>query len=69
MSNREQLAWCIDFGDYENSDVARIIADMLDSIGVYMDGQQQERLKKWLGLNCDNETNNWGELNDWDEEE
>ena len=62
MTNREQVTFSFEFGDYDNRNIADIVSDMLDAIGVYIDSEEQARLEKWLGLHCDPETNNWGIL-------
>lgn len=62
MTNREQVTFSFEFGDYDNRNIAEIVSDMLDAIGVYIDSEEQARLEKWLGLQCDPETNNWGIL-------
>lgn len=56
MTNREYLAWVLDFGEYENDDVAEIIADELESITDEDDcslaviyGDDKRRLAEWLG--------------------
>ncbi len=70
MTNREQIAWSLGFCDYDNRDVAEILTEMLDAIDVYMDKDESKRLERWLALNCDPETNNWGifgglKMNEW----
>jgi len=67
MTNREQVAWAMGFGDYDTRNVAEIIADMMGAIGVFMDSDERQRLEKWLDLSCD-ENNNWGVLPDENEE-
>ena len=62
MTNREQVAWAFGFGDYEDRNIAEIVSEMLDAIGVYIDRRERKRLEEWLGLSCDPETNNWGIL-------
>lgn len=62
MTNREQVSWAFGFGDYDDSNIANIVSEMLDAIGVYIDRRERKRLEEWLGLNCDPETNNWGVL-------
>ena len=71
MTNREQITWAFGFSDYNNYDIAEIVSDMLDAVGVvaYMDSSERKRIEKWLGLHCDPETNNWGVLEDEDETE
>ena len=64
MTNREQIAWSLGFCDYDNRDDAEILTEMLDAIDVYMDKDESKRLERWLALNCDPETNNWGILED-----
>lgn len=68
MTNREQIAWSFGFSDYDDRDIALIVSDILDAAGVaYLIQADLDRLGKWLGLECDPETNNWGVLED-DEE-
>ncbi|MCI9458687.1 MAG: hypothetical protein HFE44_17235 [Oscillospiraceae bacterium] len=63
MTNREQIAWAFGFGDYDNREIARMVSDMLDAVGVaYLDSADCARLEKWLGLECEPDTNNWGVL-------
>lgn len=63
MTNREQIAWSFGFSDYNDRDIARIVSDMLDAANVaFMLQVDRDRLEKWLGLDCDPETNNWGVL-------
>ena len=62
MTNREQVAWAFGFGDYDDRNIAEIVSEMLDAIGVYIDSRERKRLEEWLGLSCDPETNNWGVL-------
>lgn len=65
MTNREQIAWSFGFSDYDDRDIARIVSDMLDAANVaFMLQADRDRLEKWLGLDCDPETNNWGVLPD-----
>lgn len=61
MTNREQLAWALAFTDYGNGEVADILSDFADAVGgsLYF---ERGNIEKWLGLECENETNNWGEL-------
>ncbi len=68
MTNREQLAFSLAFGDYDNKIVADILSDFADAVGgsLYF---ERENIEKWLGLECDKETNNWGELELEDESE
>jgi len=69
MTNREQVAWAMKFSDYENSEVAGIIIDMCQACGIpAYHFMHRENIEKWLGLECDPETNNWGELDLPDEE-
>lgn len=56
MTNREQLAWCLSFGDYSDSDVADIISDCLMAITDEDDrsiavifGDDKRQLEEWLG--------------------
>ena len=63
MTNREQVAWALGFGDYDTRNVAEIIADMMGAIGGFMDRDERQR----LDLSCD-ENNNWGVLPDENEE-
>ena len=67
MTNREQIAWAIGYSEYEDSEVADMISDMVDAIGcsIYF---ERDRLTEWLGLECD-EYNNWGELEPIEEDE
>lgn len=63
MKNREQVAWALGFSEYDDREIARIISDMLDAANVaFMLQADRDRLEKWLGLDCDPETNNWGVL-------
>lgn len=63
MTNREQIAWSLGFSDYDDREIARIVADMLDAANVaFMLQDDRDRLEKWLRLDCDPETNNWGVL-------
>lgn len=62
MTNREQVAWSFGFGDYNDRNVAEIVAEMLDAVGVYIGREEVAKLDRWLGLDCDPETNNWGVL-------
>lgn len=63
MTNREQIAWAFGFSDYADSDIADIVSDMLDAANVaYLGTEDRKRIEKWLGLQCDPETNNWGIL-------
>lgn len=63
MKNREQIAWAFGFDDYANSDIADIVSDMLyAAVGYYLLADERDRFEKWLGLQCDPETNNWGVL-------
>lgn len=61
MNNREQIAWAVQFSEYSDREVAEILCEMIDAIGgsTY---HYREPLEKWLGLECDKDTNNWGEL-------
>lgn len=62
MTNREQIAWAFGFGDYDDFDIADIVSDMLNAaVGYYLLADERDRVKKWLGLQCD-EDNNWGVL-------
>lgn len=70
MTNREQIAWTFGFGDYDSRDVAQIVSDMLNAAGVaYLLQSDRYRLENWLDLECDPETNNWGELEEMCEDE
>lgn len=62
MTNREQLAFALSFSDYDNREVADILSDFADAVGgsLYF---ERKNIEKWLGLECEKETNNWGELN------
>jgi hypothetical protein len=75
MTNREQIAWAISFSEYEDKEVADQICGMIDAVG----GNTfclKESLEKWLGLECEPDTNNCGELEEkdradyfWEDEE
>ena len=39
MTNREQVTFSFEFGDYDNRNIAEIVSDMLDAIGVYIDSE------------------------------
>lgn len=59
MTNREQLAWALDFSEYEDKEVADIIADRLMEITDEDDcsvavicGKDKELLTEWLGKEC-----------------
>lgn len=73
MTNREQIAFAINYEEYEDREVAEQICDMIDAIGG-IGYSLREPLEKWLGLECEPETNNWGELDEkeradyWEEE-
>ena len=61
MTNREQIGFAINFSEYEDREVAEHLCDMIDAIG----GSSYDLktpLTKWLGLECDPDTNNCGEL-------
>lgn len=66
MTNREQLAFCLNFSEYSNHEIAEILSDFCEECGIsaYF---ERSNIEKWLGLKCD-ENNNWGELYDDDEE-
>lgn len=61
MTNREQLESSINYSEYQDSEIAEVLCDMIDAIGGMSYGLK-EPLTKWLGLECDPETNNWGGL-------
>lgn len=63
MTNREQLAFALAFSDYSDQEVAHILSDFADAVGgsLYF---QRSNIEKWLGLECEEESNNWGELED-----
>lgn len=68
MTNREQIAWALSFSDYEDSDVAKIISEMLDATNIaYMDSKEIKRLSDWMGLDCD-KYNNLGVLPEFEDE-
>lgn len=59
MTNREQLAWALGFSEYEDKEVADIIADRLMEITDEDDcsvavicGREKELLTEWLGKEC-----------------
>lgn len=59
MTNREQLAWTLGFSEYEDKEVADIIADRLMEITDEDDcsvavicGRDKELLTEWLGKEC-----------------
>ncbi len=59
MTNREQLAWALGFSEYEDKEVADIIADRLMEITDEDDcsvavicGKDKELLTEWLGKEC-----------------
>lgn len=63
MTNREQVSWAFGFSEYDDRAIARIVSDMLDAANVAcMLQADRDRLEKWLRLDCDPETNNWGVL-------
>lgn len=64
MTNREQIAFAIAYSEYDNSEVAEFLCDMIDAIGG-SSYSLKEPLTKWLGLKCD-EHNNWGILDEKD---
>lgn len=66
MTNREQIAFSLGCSDYSNEDVARILCDMMDKVGIYICFKELERLEKWLGLDHEPETDNRGFF-DWEE--
>ena len=56
MTNREQLAWALGYSEYEDKEVADIIADRLMEITDEDDcsvavicGKDKELLTEWLG--------------------
>ena len=61
MTNREQIESSINYSEYEDREIAEVLCDMIDAIGGMSYGLK-EPLTKWLGLECDPKTNNWGEL-------
>lgn len=61
MTNREQLESSINYSEYQDSEIAEVLCDMIDAIGG-SSYELKKPLTKWLGLECDAETNNWGEL-------
>lgn len=62
MTNREQIAWAISYSEYTDREVAEQIAKMIEAIGHYLGREDEKNLERWLGLECDPETNNWGVL-------
>lgn len=59
MTNREQLAWALGFSEYEDKEVADIIADRLMEITDEDDcsvavicGKDKELLTEWLEKEC-----------------
>ena len=62
MTNREQMAWAFGHSDYDALEIAKIVADMLDAVKIYVTCGAVDRLAKWLVLECDPETNAWGTL-------
>ena len=65
MTNREQIAWAINYSEYEDSEIAEEICEMIDAVGG-ISYDLKEPIRKWLSLNCNPETNNWGELDEKD---
>lgn len=60
MTNREQLAFALGFSEYEDKEVADIIADCLMGITDEDDcsvavicGKDKELLTEWLGKECE----------------
>ena len=74
MTNREQLAWAINYSEYEDREVAEQICDMIDAVGGH-GYSLRKYVERWLKLECDPQTNNWGELDEteradyWEDEE
>ena len=62
MTNREQIAFTINFSEYEDIEVAERLCEMIDAIGG-IGYSLKKPLTKWLGLECDAD-NNWGELDE-----
>ena len=60
MTNREWLAWALNYSEYEDKDVADMISDCLMEIKDEDDcslaiicGNEKELLTEWLGKECD----------------
>ena len=60
MTNREWLAWALNFSDYRDKDIADMISDCLMEIKDENDcplavicGSEKELLTEWLGKECD----------------
>ena len=63
MTNRDQIAWVLNWSDYDNREVAKTVSKMLAAAGAtVLDSTECARLEKWFGLKCEPETNNWGVL-------
>lgn len=70
MKNRDQIAWVLNWSEYGDHEVAGIVSEILYAAGVaFLNSADKERLEKWLGLDCDPETNNWGVLEDDEDDE
>ena len=59
MTNREQLGWSFQHGDYADEDLAEILIDFMWAINAVP--ADKKGIEMWLGLECDKE-NNWGIL-------
>ena len=73
MTNREQITFTLQYSEYEDSEVAEQLCDMINAVGG-LGWDLRKPLTKWLGLECDADTNNWGKLDakdraDYDESE
>lgn len=68
MTNREQVALVFGFLDYDDSTVAEIVSEMVEAVGSYLGVDGRRNLEKWLALECDPETNEWGTLEDYEGE-
>ena len=60
MTNREWLAWALNFSDYQDKDIADMISDCLMEITDEEDrslavicGNEKELLTEWLGKECE----------------
>lgn len=65
MTNREQIAFTVTETEYADSEVAEQLCEMISAIGG-IGYSLKEPLTKWLGLECNPDTNNWGELDEKD---
>lgn len=65
MTNREQVAFALGFIGYSNEEAAKILCNMMDKVGIFICYGQLERLEKWLGRDCEEETSFF----DWEDED